>query len=291
MLIPPNDQIEQALLTFRIGRRVVLRRVLSLIVESGLFADPFLMLSRLFIRIKSADSIAEKIRRKGLTINSADEIPGKMPDILGVRVITEDLIELQVFRELLESSFRVEGEREWLTQVGDFGQRGLEYRLCYEAHGTVYPFELQLRTFLQHYWAAKSFHLFHKKPREVAEKYRDDLTAFGELLHRAEAVAQTLKPATLSAPAASASWENLPLWRNVNLIAVAPGEQFKAHVSFPLSFNDSTDHAGLVKAKVEMYSTMPGCAIVECSCLSFLTLLMNEPHIRVPMNHAVAAGV
>jgi len=291
MLIPPNDQIERALLPFRIGRRLILRILLSTIVEEPRFVNPFLMLSRIFVRIKSADSIAEKIKRKGLAIDSADEIPAKMPDILGFRVITEDLNELEVFRDFLTSTFRVEVEQDSLTQASDFGQRGIEYSLRHESGGMSYPFELQLRTYLQHYWAAKSFHLFHKQAAGMAERHRGTLAALGEILYRAENLVLELKPSTSNTLTGSAPWEKLPIWDTVNLITVLSGEQFMARLIYPLSFKDEADHNAIVSSKTSLYSTNPGCAIVECSCLSFSTFLLNEPHVRVPMDRVASTHV
>lgn len=57
------------------------------------------------------------------------------------------------------------------------------------------------------------------------------------------------------------------------------------------SHNDNVDHDALVAARVKLYASLPGCAVVECSCLDFSTFLLNEAHIRVPMDRLTAIHI
>ena len=60
------------------------------------------------------------------------------------------------------------------------------------------------------------------------------------------------------------------------------GEEFSDHFIVPMSGDDETDHDCIVAKKLELYSAFPGCAFVECSCMSFDTFVLNEPHVRIP---------
>jgi ppGpp synthetase/RelA/SpoT-type nucleotidyltranferase len=279
------SEIEQSLLPFRCVRRLVLDKLLQKIVQGEDIVNPFLMLSRLFGRLKSADSILEKIERKGIIIADGLEISEKIPDMLGFRIITVNIDELYVIDRFINEQFEIISRQDQVTQPDEFGNREIKYSLRYHFDSVAYPFEIQLRTFLQHYWASQSFHLFHKKPREIALKHRDDLLSLSHALEQAERAASRLfdnLPA--SSPSISSAWGTLPFRTQVNLVVIECGEQFAAHLIQPLSGNDQRDHDNTVGLKRELYSAYPGSAIVECSCLHFLSFVLNEPHVWVPVD-------
>ena len=106
-----SAEIEQFLLPQRMARRLILTSLLEYIVSSECLTNPFLLLSRLFVRLKSADSILEKIQRKGLIVRSVPEIGQVMDDLLGFRIITENLEELWAIDQFLMETFEVMVER------------------------------------------------------------------------------------------------------------------------------------------------------------------------------------
>jgi len=284
-------EIEQSLFPFRVGRRLILDKLLQRIVQDDSLVNPFLVISRLFVRLKSADSVLEKIKRQGITINNTSELPQKLPDILGFRIITEKTSELKTIDRFLNDHFEVVSRLDYLTQPGEFGYRGIEYSLRHHVDGVVYPFEVQLRTFLQHYWTSQSFHLFHKKPRETALQYQDALLSLSQTLESAE---QATERITGTAPRTgrvkSVSWTELPVCTRIHLVVVEPGERFAADVVLSLSGNDQNDHNSTVDQKLEIYTTYPGCALVECSCLHFLSFILNEPQVWVPVGRLGKVG-
>jgi len=285
MTLPPISDIEKALLPFRSGRRRVLDKFLHRIAEGDGIADPFLMFSRFFVRIKSADSILEKIKRKGIVIANTAEIPEKIPDILGFRIIAENMDELKAIERFLTESFEVVSRSDQTVEPTEFGYRGIEYSLRYHADGAVYPFEIQLRTFLQHYWTSQSFHLFHKQPRETALKYRDVLLSLSRVLERAEMEAKRISDSLPVHDRGNAiTWKELPLRTRTHIVVVAPGEQFVTHFVQPLTGDDLEDSNAIVNQKLGFYDSHPGSAIVECSCLHFLSFALNEPQVHIPMD-------
>ena len=120
--LAPGD-IEQALLPYRIGRRVVSSVISEYIVSCEDLTDPFLLLSRLFIRLKSADSILEKIHRKNLAVSTVSDIGQVMDDLLGFRIITGNLEDLWAFDRFLQASFDVRSRIDTINSADQFGYR------------------------------------------------------------------------------------------------------------------------------------------------------------------------
>jgi ppGpp synthetase/RelA/SpoT-type nucleotidyltranferase len=275
--------VENALLPFRAGRRIILAKIREALVRGELASNSFLFLSRMFCRIKSADSICEKIRRKRLPISSTTDIQLQMVDILGFRLLAETLEELGTIDRYLCHIFEVVDRIDRTSTPGEFGERGIEYSLRYRIEGTTFPFEVQLRTFLHHYWAAASFHLFHKQPRGIAEAKQSDLIRFSNILQTADEAAQSIMQTPETAPALTVETIE-PIEGQTRVIAIGAGERFIGQTIVPLTGKDFNDHTKIVESKLAAYARWPGCAVVECSCLDFLTFILNEPHVRIGLD-------
>jgi ppGpp synthetase/RelA/SpoT-type nucleotidyltranferase len=276
------DEIEYSLRPFRVGRRLIFDRILASLSSSNEVQAPALLLSRLFVRLKSADSILEKIKRKQLPVQSAADIPTLLDDILGFRLIAENQSELLFLDRFLTSTFTVKSVLRQ-TPNQQFGEQSINYSLVYEQGGQSFPFEVQLRTFLQHYWSGHSFFLFHKSDSEAARLHRDDLLAFSDALRTAENLAEKIQNKKPGNPDASAAvhWQKWKIRNRVHLMIIEPLEQFVEHQVVPLSGNDEEDHHAIVAAKIAGYAEHPGAAIVECLCANFTAYLLNEPQVNV----------
>jgi len=282
MITLSNSDIERAFLKFRVGRRLIIDKLLEEVINGEGITKRFLMLSRFFCRLKSADSVLEKINRKGIIISDVSDIPTKVPDILGFRIITENIDELRAIDKFLKNNFEVVSRLDMIAEPNEFGYRSIEYSLQYHFNGEIYPFEIQLRTFLQHYWSTQSFHLFHKKPRETALKYKEILLSLSQSLNAAEQDSIKLcDTIQINKSVEKSTWQNLPICREINLVVVETGEQFVNHIILPLVDDDIKDHDAIVKQKLELYTIYPNAAIVECSFLNFSSFQLNEPHVIV----------
>jgi len=279
-------EIEQSLLPYRINRRFVCTLVLEYIISAKNLMNPFLLLSRLFVRLKSADSILEKIRRKGLVVNTVSDIGKVMHDLLGFRIITDNLEDLWAFDQFLTTSFEVKSRTDTVSSAGQYGYRSIEYGLLHHDADTEVPFEVQLRTQLQHYWASSSFFLFHKAPPYRALEYEGVLTALSNVLVEAEHLAAQIGEKEKT-PALDSERrpdpQKLPVCSQINLIVVEPGERFVRHERLLLSGDDLRDHQAIVERKVALYAEYAGAAIVECSCMNFITFALNEPQVMIPL--------
>ena len=276
------SDVENSLLHFRIGRRLILDRILELADVSAEIQYPALFLSRLFVRLKSADSIVEKIKRKNLPIKSADEIPNFIDDLLGLRIIVENEAELQFLDRFLTHEFKVKARLDHAQDL-ELGNRTIDYSLVYEKDGQSHPFETQLRTFLQHYWAGHSFFLFHKANPDRALPNRDDLLALSDTLQAAEHLVEKIQKARPNQHEARPSnhWQAWPLRTRVHLMVIKPQEQFIEQLTLSLTGNDEIDHRAVVEAKTACYQKYPDARIVECICANFASFLFNEPQVNV----------
>jgi ppGpp synthetase/RelA/SpoT-type nucleotidyltranferase len=275
--------VENSLLYFRTGRRILLDRVLETIDASSDIGDPALLLSRLFVRLKSADSIIEKIQRKKIPVQRAEDIPRALNDIIGLRFIVENQAELSFFDRWLSTTFEVKARVDHATDTHGYGDRTLEYVLTYERDGIVYPCEVQLRTFLQNYWAGHSAFLFHKADPDRAAPHRNNLLASSEALHSAEHLVEIIQEPGLRKQTddLTPNWQAWPIRSRVHLMVVKPHEQFVEQQIVALTGNDAEDHHRIVAAKVACYQKYTDATIVECLCANFTAFLLNEPQIYV----------
>jgi len=274
--------IEEYLQYFRTCRRLLLALLFDQLMGSNLIVDPILALSRLFVRLKSADSIVEKLNRKNIHLDSLSQLADKMPDILGCRIVLATLDELHAVNQFVSAAFEIVSSKVHITESDEFGGRGIEHQVLYHVNGDVYPIALQLRTFLQHYWAASTFHLFHKRPREIALAHQSALRILGDALYTAELSLRSFPVGNaVSGTKSHSVWLENPMISNVHLISVELGERILRHTSIALTGDGQVDHNTIAANKMRLYSEFPHSVIIECSCLDLASLMFNEPQLRL----------
>jgi ppGpp synthetase/RelA/SpoT-type nucleotidyltranferase len=277
------EDVELSLLPFRVGRRLILDQILEMAASGLEIQEPALFLSRLFVRLKSADSILEKIKRKKLPVRVPGDIPTVMDDILGFRLIVENQAELRFLDKFLNRTFEVKSVVDQ-PQNHSFGGQSIDYSLVHEQGGQAYPFEVQLRTFLQHYWATSSFFLFHKADPEAALPYQKDLLALKSALQSAEELTERIqfgRKERWKAGSEPAHWQSWPLRNCIHLMVVKPHEQFVEEQIVSITGYDENDHRTIVHSKMACYEQHPNAAVVECVCANFASYLLNEPQVHV----------
>ena len=132
-------------------------------------------------RVKTEKSLAGKLERSGDYYNVFDDLT----DILGCRVICFLSDEIDKIGKRVEESFVVEwdlsSDKRTLIQEDAFGYLSLHYT-CTLPFGDKWPdeicgkkFEIQIRTILQHAWAAIHHDIGYKSdfgvPREVRRQF------------------------------------------------------------------------------------------------------------------------
>lgn len=132
-------------------------------------------------RVKSEKSLAGKLERSGDWYSTFEDLT----DILGARVICFFSDEIDKIGKKVEESFVIDWEnssdKRALIKADTFGYLSLHY-ICSLPFGDKWPeeicgkkFEIQIRTTLQHTWAAINHDLGYKSefgvPREISRQF------------------------------------------------------------------------------------------------------------------------
>ena len=124
-------------------------------------------------RIKSLDSIRQKLRRRGYEV-TVDNIFTYIQDVAGIRVICNYLDDIYYLRSLLTrtESFHVLRESDYIKEPKESGYRSLH--LIVEvpiviSEGTLHlPVEIQLRTIAMDMWASLEHELRYKSDESLS---------------------------------------------------------------------------------------------------------------------------
>ena len=125
-------------------------------------------------RIKTLDSIIDKLRRRGLEV-SIDNIYAHIQDVAGIRVICNYLDDIYYLRSLLTrfESFEVIREVDYIKNPKPSGYRSLHLVVNVPiviSEGTmVLPVEIQLRTIAMDMWASLEHELRYKSERQFTD--------------------------------------------------------------------------------------------------------------------------
>ena len=131
-------------------------------------------------RVKTEDSLAGKLERKGNKYKSLADIT----DILGVRVITyyrEDVDKVaSAVERLFEIDWQNSVDKRKLLEIDTFGYMSLHY-ICIKK-GFPFRFEIQMRTILQHAWANMNHDTGYKSGVEIPKYYMRSMNRLAGLL-------------------------------------------------------------------------------------------------------------
>jgi ppGpp synthetase/RelA/SpoT-type nucleotidyltranferase len=166
--IPVLERMQQDVLT-------MLREALD---RSGL------IVTAIEARIKTEESLRGKLALKGSKYASLSDIT----DILGARIITfytDDVDRIAAMAEqLFEIDWNNSVDKRTLHQLDSFGYNSLHY-IC-KLPGYDFRFELQLRTTLQHAWAAINHDIGYKTGVEIPREYLRRINRLAGILEMAD---------------------------------------------------------------------------------------------------------
>ncbi|HYX32525.1 MAG TPA: hypothetical protein VE954_05380 [Oligoflexus sp.] len=209
------------------------RRLGQLLHESGIPVHD------ISARVKSAASLVQKASRPDRIYSRLEDIT----DVIGLRVVTYFEDSIESVAHLIERHFSVDMERSIDKRLhGDpsrFGYGSLHY-VCRVVHAEDaqlqhFPFEIQIRTILQHAWAEIEHDLGYKYPEAVPQPVRRRFSRLAGLLEIADAEFVELRKTMdsyaqdlhqgLNGPRAEMPWDILSLETLVTTADVMDADQ------------------------------------------------------------------
>jgi len=135
-------------------------------------------------RVKTEASLAGKIERKGSKYHELSDIT----DLVGVRVVTFYTDDVDKVAAIVKDLFKVDWknsvDKRKLHQLDSFGYNSLHY-ICQLKEGSA-PFEIQIRTALQHVWSAIEHDIGYKGAVKLPPEYRRQFSRLAGMLELAD---------------------------------------------------------------------------------------------------------
>ena len=148
-------------------------------------------------RIKSADSLNEKLRRTGLE-ESAENSIKNLSDVVGARVITHFIGDIYTVLDLIEQNphWRVKTVKDYIADMKPNGYRSLHVILTlpFGAGGIdEIDVEIQLRTIAMDCWASLEHQLKYKKNIKNTALIVDELKRCADEMASTDLSMQTIR--------------------------------------------------------------------------------------------------
>ncbi|MET0236765.1 MAG: GTP pyrophosphokinase family protein [Kibdelosporangium sp.] len=148
-------------------------------------------------RLKSPESVLEKVRRKNYPMNLAG-IRENVLDIAGVRVVCSFISDIGKIRDMLASQedITVLAERDYITNRKPNGYQSLHLIVSipvFRSSRTVrVPVEIQIRTIAMDFWASLEHKIYYKYQGEVPPDLLSELTQAAEAAMRLDEKMESL---------------------------------------------------------------------------------------------------
>jgi ppGpp synthetase/RelA/SpoT-type nucleotidyltranferase len=141
-------------------------------------------LSAIEYRVKTEHSLAGKLERKGDKYASLEDIT----DLVGLRIITfytDDVDKVAaIVQQLYDVDWTNSIDKRKAHELTSFGYNSLHY-ICRLKEGSA-PFEIQMRTALQHVWSAIEHDIGYKGAVKLPPEYRRQFSRLAGMLELAD---------------------------------------------------------------------------------------------------------
>ena len=143
-----------------------------------------ILVAALESRVKTEQSLAGKLELKGSKYKSLSDIT----DIVGIRIITFYLDDVDIVASAVERLFEVDWEnsvdKRKLLDLDSFGYLSLHY-IC-RMDDMPFRFEVQMRTLLQHAWSNLNHDTGYKSGVEIPREYIRNMNRLAGMLELAD---------------------------------------------------------------------------------------------------------
>ncbi|MCL2192627.1 MAG: GTP pyrophosphokinase family protein [Treponema sp.] len=172
-------RLKNLLLVYEWGQRTLLTK-LSIIREDLINSSDNNPIESIKSRIKSPDSIAKKLHKRGLGI-TADNAKKHLQDIAGVRIICPFSKDIYYLVDLLRAMHdtNILSEKDYVTNPKPSGYRSyhviMEIPVFYSGKTESVLVELQIRTEAMNFWATLEHKAKYKYKEHVPQHLSDEL--------------------------------------------------------------------------------------------------------------------
>lgn len=155
-------------------------------------------------RVKEPKSIAEKLIRKGHTLN-AKNAREKIEDIAGIRIICPYIKDIYTVKKLVEAQDDLEIVRvvDYIKKPKHNGYRSLhmivQTPVYFSDHKEQVKVEIQIRTIAMDFWASLEHQLRYKavNQRDIPQDISDELKACAEIIAQVDVRMQDIHNKTI----------------------------------------------------------------------------------------------
>lgn len=163
-------------------------------------------ISSIKTRLKSFDSIIEKLQRKGLPMDDFDVIEQSLNDIAGVRVICSFPEDVYMLAEALlkQDDIRLLERKDYIASPKANGYRSLhlivQVPIFLAQEKRLMKVEVQLRTIAMDFWASLEHQLKYKKELENTEELTRELLECAEVSAALDAKMEEIRKRIMDTP-------------------------------------------------------------------------------------------
>ncbi len=179
-----RDEFQRFLLEYQFGLREVETKIAILQDEFQLMHD-YNPIEHVTSRVKSPDSIVDKVGRKGIEADF-ESIRAGITDIAGVRVTCSFVRDAYRLFDLLtqQDDIRVLAVKDYIAEPKANGYKSLhaivEVPVFLSTGRVEVPVEVQFRTIAMDFWASLEHKIYYKYDSQVPGELLAELTAAAE---------------------------------------------------------------------------------------------------------------
>jgi len=208
-----RDELQRFLLGYRFGMQEIETKI-SILREEFLQTHDYNPIEHVSSRLKSTDSLLDKVQRKGVEPDLAS-IRQNITDIAGVRITCAFVADVYRLFDLLadQDDIRVLQVKDYIAEPKSNGYKSLHAILevpVFLSTGRIdVPVEVQFRTIAMDFWASLEHKIYYKYdrrvPTELLDSLKDAADTAAELDTRMERLHSEIRGAAVGAPAPGAA--------------------------------------------------------------------------------------